>query len=142
MFSPSSGCQKIPHSRCWPQHVQVRGKIDILAIGADSHMYHNSWNGESWQSGWDSLEGSFASLAPSLVSWAPSHLGAFGVDRNTGRLLYKSRNNTAWDSDWSNIGGPTLDRPVAVKFLGKQSERLINVDGARNNLCPALDVGT
>ena len=93
-----------------------RGKsnIDIIAIGVDSQIYHNLWDGASWQRGWDSLGGSFASLSPSLVSWGEDHLEAFGIDEKTSTLLRKTWNGDNWDDEWSALEGQTFESPVAV----------------------------
>ena len=93
-----------------------RGKsnIDIVAIGADSQMYHNIWDGTSWQRGLDSLGGSFASLSPSLVSWDQDHPEAFGIEEKTNTLLRKTWDGDGWDDEWSALEGQTFDSPVAV----------------------------
>jgi hypothetical protein len=88
--------------------------IDIIAIGADSQMYHNLWDGKSWQRGWDSLGGSFASLSPSLVSWGQDHLEAFGIDIQTSTLLRKTWDGDSWEDEWSKLEGAMFDGPVAV----------------------------
>lgn len=94
-----------------------RGKsnVDIIAIGADSQMYHNLWDGASWQRGWDSLGGSFASFSPSLVSCGQEHFEAFGVDQKTSTLLRKTWNGNDWDEEWSALEGQTFESPVAVE---------------------------
>jgi hypothetical protein len=116
-----------------------RGKtnIDIIAIGADSQMYHNLWDGKSWQRGWDSLGGSFTSLSPSLVSWGQDHLEAFGIDEQTSTLLRKTWNGDDWDEDWSALEGPTFDSPVVVDSWVGIRRLLMTVGG---NFADALFV--
>lgn len=108
-----------------------RGKtsIDIVAIGADSQMYHNLWDGQSWQRGWDSLGGSFASLSPSLVSWGQDHLEAFGIDEKTSTLLRKAWNGDSWDGDWSKLEGTTFEGPVAVASWVGMRWLFVKTDG-------------
>jgi photosystem II stability/assembly factor-like uncharacterized protein len=90
-----------------------QSNIDIIAVGADSQMYHNSWDGMSWQRGWDTLGGSFASISPSLVSLGPEHLEAFGVDGETGTLLHKTWNGADWEDEWGALKG----RHLGVRLL-------------------------
>jgi len=133
---PDSISQKMLAAAC-------RGKsnIDIVAVGVDSQMYHNLWDGTSWQRGWDSLGGAFASLSPSLVSWGEDHLEAFGVDEKTSTLLRKTWNGDSWDDEWSSLEGQTFESPVAVDSWVGIRRLAVRICGVFADMCFVLGTG-
>lgn len=89
-------------------------RIDVIAIGTDSQMYHNSWQAAEWQTDWDVLGGSFASVAPTLVSWSTDRLDALGLEKDDGRLLHNSWNGQTWERQWTPVNDNSFRGPFAA----------------------------
>lgn len=88
--------------------------VDIIAVGSDNAVYHQGWNTSSWQGDWDSLGGSFAAVAPTLVSWGPDRLDAFARDRKTDHLAHNSWNGDDWGKSWPQLGSKTFTGSFAA----------------------------
>lgn len=100
-------------------------RIDLMAIGSDSQMYHHSWTPSGWQEGgWDSRGGAFASVAPTLVPWSSDRLDAFGLDKTSHRMIYNSWNGHSWEDGWSPLYDQTFQGPLVqpVLPLGLETE--------------------
>lgn len=94
---------------CWSSN-----RIDLVAIGGDSQMYHSSWDPSyGWQSSWDGLGGSFAAVAPTVVSWSSKRLDVFGLDKDSSTLQHKAWSGS-WDASWGSLGEQTFRGPFAV----------------------------
>lgn len=63
-------------------------------------MYHQSWNGSSWQSEWDSLGGIFTS-PPVAISREPNRLDVFGTETDDA-IWHKVWHGSSWQEDWDS----------------------------------------
>lgn len=98
------------------------GRLDVFALGFGGVMYHNSWNGSAWQTGWDSLgiavngppppppgghSGGAPAVsfqgAPAVVSRGPYRLDLFCVGTDNG--MY----HRAYGPHISGLVGSTAD---------------------------------
>lgn len=95
-----------PNAVCWDKN-----RIDVVARGLDSGVYHRWWNGSSWQ-GWEDLGGKIQG-APSISSWDDGRLDIFatGLDYQ----LYHKWYQGGW-SGWSPLGGMLTSAPSAVSW--------------------------
>ncbi|KAI1340676.1 hypothetical protein F5Y15DRAFT_48243 [Xylariaceae sp. FL0016] len=91
---PASITKQILAAASWSS-----SRVDIIAIGSDNAMYHKGWDG-SWQSDWDSLGGSFTSVAPTMVAWGPNRLDTFGLDSSSSTMMHNSWDGQSWESTW------------------------------------------
>lgn len=112
---------------CWAEN-----RIDIIGIGPDLQLYHNSWNGSSWEPAWGSLGGSFSNAAPAIIAWAPDSLGTFGIDDDTNEAVYKAWDGSTWDSSWVPFDGGTFQRPVVVDAWGPDRLDIFGIDATND----------
>src|SRR5262249_504232 len=100
-----------------PDVAAVRpGRLDVLAVGADSRLYHATYQEDAW-TGWVSAtaENFTAYSVPCLVVDATQRLHAFVVGE--GRALYHQN----WDGEWSHplsLEGTAVRPPRAVASPG------------------------
>ena len=112
---------------CWAEN-----RIDIIGIGPDLQLYHNSWNGSSWEPAWGSLGGSFSNAAPAIIAWAPDSLGTFGIDDDTSEAVYKSWDGSTWGSSWVPFAGGTFQRPVVVDAWAPDRLDIFGIDATND----------
>ncbi|KAH8654842.1 hypothetical protein BGZ61DRAFT_486898 [Ilyonectria robusta] len=118
-------------------------RLDLISIGADNAIYHQSRDGSKWNSGWDSLGGSFAAVTPTIAwqtswdelneetftgsfaatSWGRDRLDVFGRGESDRGLYHQSLpslqwNGQQWQSEWENHGG-ILTSELAVTSWSK-----------------------
>jgi hypothetical protein len=86
-------------------------RIDAVARGTDSAVYHRWWDGAHW-GGWESLGGNCQS-GPAICSWAPGRLDTFVV--GTDHQLYHKWYQGGW-SNWEALGGTLSSDPAAVSW--------------------------
>jgi C1A family cysteine protease len=86
-------------------------RIDIVARGTDSAVWHYWWDGSSWH-GWESL-GGIIHGAPAICSWASGRLDVFAVGTNH-HLVHKWFQG-GW-SNWEDLGGVLSSEPAAVSW--------------------------
>ncbi|MFF0292759.1 hypothetical protein ACFYSX_04050, partial [Kitasatospora sp. NPDC004622] len=90
------------------------GKIDVVACGTDSAIWHNSYD-HGW-SGWQSLGGTLTS-SPTLCGWSPDRLDVFA--RGTDSALMHNGYDGGW-SGWERLGGMLASAPSAItREVGK-----------------------
>ena len=83
-------------------------RIDVVARGTDSAVWHRWWDGSSWQ-GWESL-GGIIHGAPTICSWASGRLDIFAVGTN--HHLFHKWFQGGW-SNWEDLGGVLTSDPAA-----------------------------
>ncbi|MEO6603869.1 MAG: C1 family peptidase [Polyangiaceae bacterium] len=86
-------------------------RIDVVARGTDSAVWHKWWDGNHWQ-GWESLGGSVQG-APAICSWAAGRLDIFAI--GTDHKLYHKWYQGSW-SAWESLGGMLSSDPCAVSW--------------------------
>jgi len=86
-------------------------RIDVVARGTDSAMYHRWWDGSTWN-GWESLGGDCQS-GPAICSWGSGRLDTFVV--GTDHQLYHKWFEGGW-SNWEALGGMLSSDPAAVSW--------------------------
>jgi hypothetical protein len=86
-------------------------RIDVVARGGDSAVYHRWWDGAHWN-GWESLGGTIQG-APAISSWAPGRLDVFAV--GTDHALWHRWFQGGW-SGWESLGGLLSSEPCAVSW--------------------------
>jgi len=87
-------------------------RIDVVARGTDSAVWHRWWDGTSWN-GWESLGGS-AQSGPAISSWGANRLDVFVV--GTDHALYHRWYDGGWSGGWENLGGMLSSDPCAVSW--------------------------
>ena len=86
-------------------------RIDVVARGQDSAVYHRWWDGAHWN-GWESLGGSIQG-APSICSWASGRLDIFALGTN--HHLFHKWYQGGW-SNWEDLGGLLSSEPACVSW--------------------------
>lgn len=86
-------------------------RIDVVATGTDSQVFHKWWNGSSWN-GWEPLGGTIQG-APSICSWANGRLDIFAVGTN--HHLFHKWYQGGW-SGWEDLGGLLSSEPACVSW--------------------------
>jgi len=86
-------------------------RIDVVARGQDSAVYHRWWDGAHWN-GWESLGGSIQG-APTICSWASGRLDIFALGTN--HHLYHKYYQGGW-SNWEDLGGLLSSEPACVSW--------------------------
>jgi hypothetical protein len=78
------------------------GRIDIVAVGTDTSLWHLAYDWCCGWFGWESLGGDFSALGaqPAIASWAPGHLDLFARGRADGVVHHKSWDGTYGWSTW------------------------------------------
>lgn len=95
-----------------PQAVSwAKNRIDVVARGTDSAVWHRWWDGSSWK-GWESL-GGIVQDAPAISSWGSGRLDVFGV--GTDHQLHHRWFQGGW-SNWESLGGLLTSEPAAVSW--------------------------
>jgi hypothetical protein len=89
----------------------AKDRIDVVARGNDSAVWHRWWDGARWQ-GWESLAG-LAQGAPAISSWGAGRLDLFAV--GTDHKMYHKWYQGGW-SGWENLGGLFSSEPCAVSW--------------------------
>jgi hypothetical protein len=89
----------------------AKNRIDVVARGTDSAVYHRWWDGSNWL-GWESL-GGIIQGAPAISSWASGRLDVFGV--GTDHRMYRKWFQGGW-SGWESLGGQFSSEPCAVSW--------------------------
>ncbi|POH72342.1 hypothetical protein CVS27_15715 [Arthrobacter glacialis] len=123
-FSTAQGVQ-LPPSHGWSGWESLGGiitskpsavswgpnRIDAVARGTDSAIWHRWWDGSSWN-GWESLGGGCQS-GPAICSWESGRLDMFVV--GTDHQLYHKWFDGGW-SGWEALGGLLSSDPAAVSW--------------------------
>ncbi len=86
-------------------------RIDVVARGTDSAVYHRWWNGSNWF-GWENL-GGIIQGGPAICSWASGRLDIFAVGTN--HHMYHKWYQGGW-SGWQDLGGVLSSDPCAVSW--------------------------
>lgn len=86
-------------------------RIDVVARGTDSAVYHRWWDGSHWL-GWESL-GGIVHGAPAICSWGAGRLDIFAV--GTDHRMYHKWYQGGW-SGWESLGGQFSSEPCAVSW--------------------------
>src|SRR6185369_2648257 len=86
-------------------------RIDVVARGTDSAVWHRWWDGTHWQ-GWESLGGTVQG-APAICSWQSGRLDVFAV--GTDHRMYHRWYQGGW-SAWESLGGMFSSDPCAVSW--------------------------
>lgn len=82
-------------------------RIDLLSTIVNQ-MSHTSWDASyGWQESWDSLGRTFSG-PPTLISWGPNRLDAFGLDDATQLLMHNSWDGSSWEGDWTLLNDQTF----------------------------------
>jgi len=89
----------------------ANNRIDVVARGTDSAVYHRWWDGSHWL-GWESLGGTVQG-GPAICSWASGRLDIFAL--GTDHHLYHRWYQGGW-SGWENLGGLLSSDPCAVSW--------------------------
>jgi hypothetical protein len=89
----------------------AKNRIDVVARGTDSAVYHRWWDGSNWL-GWESLGGVIQG-APAICSWASGRLDLFAV--GTDHRMYHKWYQGGW-SGWESLGGQFSSEPCAVSW--------------------------
>jgi hypothetical protein len=89
----------------------ANNRIDVVARGTDSAVYHRWWDGSNWQ-GWESLGGTLQG-GPAICSWASGRLDVFRVGFD--HQLYHRWYQGGW-SGWESLGGLLSSDPCAVSW--------------------------
>ena len=89
----------------------ANNRIDVVARGTDSAVWHRWWDGNGWQ-GWESLGGVIQG-GPAICSWASGRLDIFAV--GTDHRLYHRWFQGGW-SKWESLGGLLSSDPCAVSW--------------------------
>lgn len=90
-----------------------KSSIDVVVVGADSHMYHRAYSDSSWRD-WKNLGGNFTSEAPALVASSTDRLDVFARDQTTKRLIHSAWKNGSWATEWNEPDGPEFVRSITV----------------------------
>ena len=90
----------------------ANNRIDVVARGMDSAMWHMWWDGAHW-GGWENLGGTLDS-GPAVSSWSANRLDCF-VKGTDSHLYHKWWNGSAW-SGWENLQGYVAAEPGAVSW--------------------------
>ncbi|MCW2650314.1 MAG: cysteine protease [Mycobacterium sp.] len=86
-------------------------RIDIVARGLDSGVWHRWWDGAHW-GGWESLGGA-CQTGPAICSWGSGRLDIFVVGND--HKLYHKWYSGGW-SGWESLGGTLSSDPTAVSW--------------------------
>ncbi|MGI4862785.1 MAG: C1 family peptidase [Janthinobacterium lividum] len=86
-------------------------RIDVVARGLDSAVWHKWWDGRSWQ-GWENLGGQIQG-APAICSWASGRLDIFGWGMD--QALWHKWYQGGW-SNWERVGGQIASEPACVSW--------------------------
>jgi hypothetical protein len=88
--------------------------IDIFARGISGKIFHKHFDGSDWLPGaetWNDLGGLCRGpVSVTRLKNGEIHLVITGT---SGRVFHKYQKNNSW-SDWDNLGGQTIDTPIAV----------------------------
>lgn len=97
-----------PAATAWGEN-----RIGLFAIGLNSQIYHQWWNGTQW-SDWEFLEGTYSISAPTAVSVGQNRLDVFwiGIDKQVYR---RSWNGTQW-SQRESLGGVAIHGVAATSW--------------------------
>ncbi len=87
-------------------------KIDLLVLGLDERIYHQSYNGTTW-SAWAAIGTDTFRSQPAAVSRSASTINVYAIDKASGALKRNSYNGTSWSS-WSSLGGVVVGTPSVV----------------------------
>jgi hypothetical protein len=74
---------------------------DVVARGADNHVYYKSFDGSQWL-GWTDLGGP-AIGRPTVISYGANHVDVYVRDANR-RLMHRWWDGSSW-RPWESIGG-------------------------------------
>ena len=95
-----------PNAASW-----AANRIDVVARGTDSAVYHKWWDGVHWN-GWESL-GGLIQDAPAICSWGNGRLDIFAVGLN--HHLFHKWYQGGW-SGWEDLGGLLSTEPACVSW--------------------------
>jgi C1A family cysteine protease len=95
-----------PNAVSWSEN-----RIDVVARGTDSSVYHKWWDGSHWN-GWENLGGQIHG-APAICSWAKGRLDIFAVGLD--HHLYHKWYQAGW-SNWEDLGGLLSSEPACVSW--------------------------
>ena len=96
---------------------QAAGKLAVFVLGGDNAVwyriqnYDGSCSDGSW-SGWQYLGGT-SNETPAAASWGNDLIHVFVKD-TANAFSYKYFNGSAWDSNWTSIGGNFLYGPSVI----------------------------
>jgi hypothetical protein len=104
-------------------------RLDFFVRGADSHLYHQAWDGSVWvpsMTGWEDHGGMLAS-DPVVVSWGTGRLDIF-VTGPDSHLYHQARDGSKWVpalTGWEDHGGAVAPGGIAdVSVLSWGANRL------------------
>jgi hypothetical protein len=86
-------------------------RIDVVARGMDSAVWHRWWDGSNWL-GWESLGGVIQG-GPAICSWANGRLDIFAVGLN--HHLYHKWYDGSWHG-YEDLGGFLTSDPACVSW--------------------------
>jgi V8-like Glu-specific endopeptidase len=104
---------------------QASGKLAVFALGTDHAVWYRTQTRDggcsdgSWTD-WQYL-GGYSNEAPAAASWGGDQMHVFIKDTSNA-FNYKWFNGSAWDSNWTNIGGNFLYGPSVVHSSGGKLE--------------------
>ena len=87
--------------------------MDVFTQGSDNTLRHKAYNGSAWL-GWQTLNGSTMSSAPSVAATGMDQMAVFVL--GNGGLIYRNNwNGGAWSGfmpvgggSWSTVASPTV----------------------------------
>lgn len=93
------------------------GLIDIVAIGADSQMYHKAWSNAHWHE-WENLGGNFAAEAPALVASSKNRLDVFARDKASKVLMHSAWSDDEWATEWDSLDDQKFEHRFVAQSWG------------------------
>jgi hypothetical protein len=94
-----------------------KNRLDMLAIGGDSSLWHQWWEPTAGFSTWNRMGGNWTHFVPTVVSWGENRFDVFVVEPGSKELYH-----TFWNGTWQppagfeNLGGYCASRPTAVSW--------------------------
>ncbi|KAI1347191.1 hypothetical protein F5Y01DRAFT_296033 [Xylaria sp. FL0043] len=93
-------------------------RLDIVGNAPNGSVLHKAWTGTDYfpsGSKWENLGGNITGL-PSIGSWGKNRLDIVGISAETGSLVHKYWEASAW-SDWEDLeGGPFVGKPTVTSW--------------------------
>jgi RHS repeat-associated protein len=87
------------------------GRLDVFAAtDGDYQVWHNSWNGSSWELSWDPRGPPASGVRTnnlSAVAWGPNRLDVFAAGQDN-HIRHNSWSGTNWQSTWDDRGQAAL----------------------------------
>ncbi|KAK5716864.1 hypothetical protein LTR17_016315 [Elasticomyces elasticus] len=92
-------------------------RLDVFGVGvADNGMYHQSWDGQQWQSDWEYHGGVFTS-GLAVTSWSSGRLDVFGLGTDSAMYHLAYNGSTfGWQQQWDSLGGTFTSAPAVASW--------------------------